>query len=70
MTEEKYQKEIFNKTWRNRKVRIFWNKNVPYFPRQFKIVGNGGRKKNGDKCFSFTIWLGYLEIVFAHFYKE
>ena len=60
-----YQKEIFNKTWGNRIVRIFWNK-IP----KFKIFYNGGRKKNGDKCFSFTIWLGYLQFVYAHFYNE
>jgi len=65
-----YQKEIFNKTWRNRIVRIFWNKNIPCYQRQFKIIDNGGRKKKGDKCFSFIIWLGYLQFVFAHFYKE
>ena len=33
----------------------------------FKIKTNGAKRKNGDKCFTLTIYFGYLVLSYANY---
>lgn len=46
----------YRKTWKENGIKPI-----------FRIRTNGARKKNGDKCFDFFIYFGYLVFNYTHF---
>ena len=60
-------KILFEKWWKkgNKKIGLIY---YPNWDRpHYQIYTNGGKKKNGDKCFDFIIDFGYLHFSYTNF---
>ena len=65
-------KTIFEKWWKN-DTKVFW---IINYKKSWKKSGNkprfcvhenGGRRKNGDRCFDISLTIGYTVFTYTNF---